>query len=48
MKVSQEYVCRVQQGEEVNFSLANALRFAHALLMDFVPQLSILPEGEGV
>ena len=48
MKVSRAYVCRVLQGEEVNFSFATALRFAHALQMDFAPQLFIVPESDTV
>ena len=44
MKVSRAYVCKVLRGEEVNFSFATALRFAHALQMDFAPQLFIISE----
>lgn len=46
MNVSRAYVSKVLRGEDVNFSFATALRFAHALKMDFTPQLTIVEEGE--
>ena len=46
MNVSRAYVSKVLQGEDVNFSFATALRFAHALKMDFTPQLTIASEEE--
>lgn len=39
MNVSRAYVSKVLSGD-VNFSFATAIRFAHALQMDFVPMLS--------
>ena len=44
MNVSRAYVTKVLQGKEVNFSFATAIRFAHALQLDFLPQLIIAPE----
>ena len=39
--VSRAYVSKVLRGEEVNFTFASALRFAHALQMDFIPQMAV-------
>ena len=41
MNVSRAYVSKVLRGEEVNFTFASALRFAHALQMDFIPQMAV-------
>lgn len=37
MNVSRAYVSKVLRGEDANFTFASALRFAHALEMDFFP-----------
>ena len=44
MNCSRAYISKVLQGQEVNFSFATAIRFAHALKMDFTPQLTISEE----
>ena len=46
MNCSRAYISKVLQGQEVNFSFATAIRFAHALKMDFTPQLTIAAEDE--
>lgn len=45
MNVSRAYVSKVLSGD-VNFSFATAIRFAHALQMDFIPMLTPRPKKE--
>ena len=46
MNVSRAYITKVLNGGEVNYSFATALRFAHALQMDFTPQLTLFVADE--